>query len=241
MKPVISLHDVGVKYKLSGKPFRKKQYFEALKSISFDINRGEAFGIIGMNGVGKSTILRIISGVIQPDTGKCVNHGVSVSLLALQAVFYPNLNGRDNAIMAGLLQGHAYKNIVSKIDEIHEYSELGDFFYEPTRTYSSGMKARLGFSTNVFINSDVLLIDEALSAGDTSFGKKAQETMVEKIKSKQTVVLVTHSQKQLEDLCDRAVLIDGGISVFTGECGDVVKLYNERIKISKASKPQRTA
>ena len=109
MKPIISLENVGVRYKRSGNVFRKKSYFEALKSISFDIYPGETLGILGRNGAGKSTLLRLISGIIKPDSGNITNYGVSVSLLALQAGFDPNLSGRDNAILSGMLQGYSRK------------------------------------------------------------------------------------------------------------------------------------
>ncbi len=123
MKPVITLQDVAVRYKRSGNLFRKKSYFEALKSINMDIYPGETLGILGRNGSGKSTLLRIISGVIRPDSGRIINHGASVSLLALQAGFDPNLNGWDNAILSGMLQGYSRREVEERLDEIREYSE----------------------------------------------------------------------------------------------------------------------
>jgi len=230
MKPIISLQDVAVHYKRSGNVFRKKSYYEALKSVTLDIYPGETLGILGRNGSGKSTLLRLISGIIQPDHGKVINHGVSVSLLALQAGFDPNLNGHDNAILGGMLQGHSRKKVERHLDEIHEYSELGDFFYEPVRTYSAGMRARLGFSITIMITSDVLLIDEALSAGDQHFKDKAEQTMITKLQSQQTVVFVSHSHNQIARLCDRAVLIDEGISWISGEPNRVLEIYEERLK-----------
>lgn len=232
MKPVISLQEVGVRYKRSGNVFRRKSYYDALKSISLDIYSGETLGILGRNGAGKSTLLRIISGVIRPDQGKIVNHGASVSLLALQAGFDPNLSGRDNAILGGMLQGYSRREVEAQLDKIKEYSELGDFFFEPVRTYSTGMRTRLGFSITTIISPDVLLIDEVLGVGDQHFREKAERTMVAKIQSKQTVVLVTHSLPQIARLCDRAVLIDEGISYATGEPADVLKLYEQRLKAS---------
>ena len=230
MKPVISLQNVAVRYKRSGNVFRKKSYFEALKSITLDIYPGETLGILGRNGSGKSTLLRIISGLIRPDQGKVINHGVSVSLLALQAGFDPNLNGRDNAILSAMLQGHSRQKVRSRLDEIQEYSELGDFFFEPVRTYSTGMRTRLGFSITTIISPDVLLVDEVLSVGDKHFKEKAERTMVAKIQSQQTVVLVSHSHHQIARLCDRAVLIDEGISFATGEPREVLDLYENRLQ-----------
>jgi len=233
MKPIISLQDVAVRYKRSGNVFRKKSYFDALKSINLDIYPGETLGILGRNGSGKSTLLRIISGIIRPDRGRMVNHGASVSLLALQAGFDPNLNGSDNAILSGMLQGYSRREVQNKLDEIQEYSELGEFFFEPVRTYSTGMRARLGFSVTTIISPDILLVDEVLSVGDLHFKQKAERTMVEKIQSHQTVVLVSHSHQQIARLCDRAVLIDDGISFATGEPSKVLSIYEERLAKNK--------
>jgi len=225
MEPVISLKNVAVRYKCSGSLFRKKSYFEVLKSITLDIYPGESLGILGRNGAGKSTLLRLISGVIRPDRGSVVNRGVSVSLLALQAGFDANLSGRNNAIIGGMLQGCSRRAVEKELDKIHEYSELGDFFFEPVRTYSTGMRTRLGFSISTIISPDVLLVDEVLSVGDKHFKEKAERTMVAKMQSQQTVVLVSHSHHQIARLCDRAVLIDEGVSVVSGEPGDVLAIY----------------
>jgi lipopolysaccharide transport system ATP-binding protein len=233
MKPIISLQNVAVSYKRSGNVFRQKSYYEALKSITLDIYPGETLGILGRNGSGKSTLLRIISGLIQPDQGKVINRGVSVSLLALQAGFDSNLNGSDNAILSGMLQGHSRQKVQARLDEIQEYSELGDFFFEPVRTYSTGMRTRLGFSITTIISPDVLLVDEVLSVGDQHFKEKAERTMVAKLQSQQTVVLVSHSHHQIARLCDRVVLIDEGISFATGEPREVLNLYEERLKFTK--------
>lgn len=209
-QPIISLRDVGVRYKRAGSIFRKTQYYQALKSINLDIYPGETLGIIGRNGAGKSTLLKVISGIIKPDSGEVLNQGVSVSLLALQAGFDPNLSGRDNAILSGMLQGYSCKELESKIGAIAEFSELGDFFYEPVRTYSSGMKSRLGFSVSMYTNPDVLLIDEALSVGDREFRTKAEKEMIKKLQSNQTIVFVSHSQQQIDRLCDRVCVLSSG-------------------------------
>ena len=232
MNPIISLQDVGVRYKRSGNVFRRKSYYDALKSINLDIYPGETLGILGRNGAGKSTLLRIISGVIRPDQGKIINRGASVSLLALQAGFDANLSGWDNAILGGMLQGYSRREVEAHLDEIQEYSELGDFFLEPVRTYSTGMRARLGFAISTIISPDVLLIDEVLGVGDQHFREKAERTMVAKIQSQQTVVLVTHSLGQIARMCDRAVLIDDGISYATGEPREVLEIYEQRLKAS---------
>ena len=233
MKPVISLQDVAVSYKRSGNVFRRKSYFNVLKSITLDIYPGETLGILGRNGCGKSTLLKIISGIILPDRGKVINRGASVSLLALQAGFDPNLNGRDNAIFSGMLEGYSRRYVEARLAEIQEYSELGDFFYEPVRTYSNGMRARLGFSITTIISPDVLLVDEILGVGDKHFREKAERTMVAKIQSQQTVVLVSHSHSQIARLCDRAVFIDDGISYASGEPHEVLRVYEERLESAR--------
>ncbi len=230
MEPVISLQDVAVRYKRSGNVFRRKSYFDALKSITLDIYPGETLGILGRNGAGKSTLLRVISGIIRPDEGKLINHGATVSLLALQAGFDPNLNGRDNTILSGMLQGYSRREVEARLDEILEYSELGDFFFEPLRIYSTGMRARLGFSITTIISPDVLLVDEVLGVGDKHFKGKAERTMAAKIQSQQTVVLVSHSHQQIVRMCDRAVLIDEGLSFASGEPREVLSLYEDRLE-----------
>ncbi len=232
MNPLISLENVAVRYKRSGNLFKQKSYFEALKSVSLDIYPGETLGILGRNGSGKSTLLRIISGVIKPDSGKMTNYGASVSLLALQAGFDANLSGHDNAILGGILRGLPRRKIEAQLNEIQEYSELGDFFFEPVRTYSTGMRARLGFSIATIISPDVLLVDEVLGVGDQHFKDKAERTMVAKIQSQQTVVLVSHSHQQVKRLCDRAVLIDKGVSYSSGEPHEVLAIYEELLNAS---------
>jgi len=233
MEPVISLENVAVRYKRSGNIFHRKSYFDVLKSVTLDIYAGESLGILGRNGAGKSTLLRLISGVIRPDRGSVVNRGVSVSLLALQAGFDDNLSGKDNAIIGGMLQGCSRREVEKKLDEIHNYSELGDFFFEPVRTYSTGMRTRLGFSITTIISPDVLLVDEVLSVGDKHFKEKAERTMIAKMQSQQTVVLVSHSHQQIARLCDRAVLIDEGRSVISGEPREVLECYEKRLRTSK--------
>lgn len=230
MEAIISLQDVAVRYKRSGNIFKRRSYFEALKSISLDIYPGETLGILGQNGSGKSTLLRVISGIIRPDRGKVINRNTSVSLLALHAGFDPNLSGRDNAVLGGILRGFSRCEVEEMLEEIQEYSELGDFFYEPVRTYSSGMSARLGFSISTIISPDVLLIDEVLSVGDKHFRDKAERTMISKIQSQQTVVLVTHSHEQITRLCDRAVLIEDGVSYASGDPYDVLEVYEQHLK-----------
>lgn len=230
-QPIISLRDVSVRYKRAGSIFRKTQYYEALKSISLDIYPGETLGILGRNGAGKSTLLKVISGIIKPDSGEIINRGASVSLLALQAGFDPNLSGHDNAILSGMLQGYSRREVESKLDEIQHFSELGDFFHEPVRTYSSGMCARLGFSVSTTTSPDVLLIDEVLSVGDKHFKEKAERAMAAKIQSQQTVVFVSHSHHQIAKLCDRAVVIDNGVATTSQSTLAALENYEQKLRL----------
>lgn len=210
--PVISLRNVAVRYKRSGNIFSKGKYHDALKLVNLDIYRGETLGVLGRNGAGKSTLLKVISGIIKPDSGSIKNNNVTVSLLALQAGFDPNLSGSDNAILAGMLQGYSRREVENRLGEIKEYSELASFFDEPVRTYSNGMRSRLGFAISTIISPDVLLIDETLSVGDKQFKAKAEATMMEKVHSDQTIVLVSHSASQISRLCDRVIVIENGVS-----------------------------
>jgi lipopolysaccharide transport system ATP-binding protein len=205
---LISLRDISICYKRRGGLFRKSASFQALDSVSLDIHRGETLGIIGRNGAGKSTLLRVLAGIIKPDAGIIVNFGASVSLLALQIGFDANLSGRDNAIVSGMLLGYSKQQVEEYLEKITEFSELGAFMAEPVKTYSAGMRARLGFSVAMYMTPDVLLLDEVLSVGDAEFRQKAEKEMLKKINSNQTVVLVSHSEGQVNRICDRVVNLD---------------------------------
>lgn len=200
---LISLRNAGVRYKRRGGLFRSAHYHQAFEGLDLDICRGETLGIVGRNGAGKSTLLRLIAGIIQPDSGEIVNRGATVALLALQAGFDVELPGVDNAIISGMLLGYARKQVESRLDEIAAFSELGEFMYEPVKSYSTGMRARLGFSVAIYLTPDVLLLDEVLSVGDKQFREKAELEMMKRITSDQTVVLVSHSDGLIKRVCDR--------------------------------------
>ncbi|MBE9563465.1 MAG: ABC transporter ATP-binding protein, partial [Proteobacteria bacterium] len=205
-EPILSLRNVGVSYKrrIFSEPFW------AIKDVSFDLYHGETLGIIGRNGVGKSTLLRMMAGIIKPNIGTFVNRGYHASLLCLQLGFIPYLSGRENAILSGMLMGLRKKEIKTKIDAIIEFSELGKFFDEPIATYSSGMKARLGFSVAFQVDPDILLVDEVLGVGDENFRQKSTRVMREKISSNKTIVLVSHLTAMIKKLCIRVVWIEEG-------------------------------
>lgn len=204
--------------------FTKKKYW-AIKDVSFTLKKGECLGVIGRNGAGKTTLLQMLAGIILPDDGVFLNHGYSTSLLSLQAGFIPYLTGRENTMLNGLYLGLKKSEIKAKTDEIHEFSELEDFFDQPISSYSAGMRARLGFSIAFQLDPDVLLIDEVLGVGDASFQEKSSSKMMEKIKSNKTVVIVSHSPSTIRDLCNRAVWIEKGVSRAEGDPGQVLNAY----------------
>lgn len=204
---IISLRNVGINYKRRGGLLKKADYFTALKGVTLDIYRGETLGVVGRNGAGKSTLLKVIAGIIQPDSGEIINHGVTASLLSLQAGFDAELPGTDNAVISGMLMGYTRKQVEARMDDITEFAELGKFMHEPVKTYSSGMRSRLGFSVAMYLTPDVLLLDEVLSVGDKEFKQKAETEMMKKLHSEQTVVLVSHSESQLDRVCDRKIAL----------------------------------
>lgn len=227
---ILSLDHVGLYYSRR-QGFLKRSRFWALQDISFDLYAGETLGVIGKNGVGKSTLLRVLAGIIAPDTGKVVVHhpGLRISLISLGAGFIPFLSGRDNALLNGMMLGATRKEIRARMDDIMAFSELGDFFDEPVNTYSTGMRARLGFSVAFHVEPDVILLDEVLGVGDEAFRKKSTAAMKQRIKSDKTVVLVSHSVPQLKDLCDRIVWIEDGISKLEGSAPEVLDAYLETV------------
>lgn len=231
-KKIIELKNVGVTYK-ERQLFFKSESYQALKDVSFDVYKGETLGIIGRNGAGKSTLLRLLAGIIKPDIGKVIHHTKSVSLMALAAGFDPNLSGRQNAVISGMLLGYSKKHITDKLQEIKTFSELQDFFEKPAKTYSSGMRSRLAFSIAMYVSPDVLLIDEVLSVGDVSFKQKAEQALEEKIASDDTtVIIVSHSEQQVKRLSQRIVWIDGGRVRKEGLPEEIFPEYNLNSKFS---------
>jgi lipopolysaccharide transport system ATP-binding protein len=225
-RKLISLRNIGVEYRQSRSLFRKRSY-QALKDVSFDIYSGDSIGIIGRNGAGKSTLLRIISNVIDPDTGTHENYQATTTLLSLQAGFDQELSGRTNAVLNGMLLGFSYADVMQKLDGIIEFAELGQFIDNPVKTYSTGMRARLGFSVAHTLSPDVLCIDEALGVGDVEFSKKSTKVVREKLLSNQTVVLVSHQAEVIQELCNRAVWIEDGVSRVVGTPEEVISAYEE--------------
>lgn len=210
-----------------------KKTHKALKGVSLEVKKGEIIGIIGTNGCGKSTLLRVISGIYPPDGGTCEVRG-KISLLAgLGTGFSPHQTGRENAILYGSILGYSKEKIVNKLPEIIEFSELGSFIDEPIRTYSAGMKARLGLAVASAIQPELLLIDEVLGVGDPAFRKKSTDRIMEMVQDAGSVVIVSHSFGMLSEVCDRLVLIEEGSIILEGKPEDVIKAYYENVKRKK--------
>jgi lipopolysaccharide transport system ATP-binding protein len=225
-RAVIELDGVTVAYAQRKSLFRR-EWIVALNKLSLEVERGETLGIVGRNGSGKSTLLRLLAGIYRADSGRVVRQYRNVSLLSLSVGFDAALSGRDNAIISGMLMGHTRRQIQAKLDEIVAYSELGDAIDQPLRTYSTGMRARLGFSVAVSVQADLLLIDEVLGVGDLGFRKKAEQTLIDTMASDQTVVFVSHSPPQIRKLCNRVVWLDNGTVRLAGDVEQVTAAYDE--------------
>ncbi|KZX11462.1 ABC transporter ATP-binding protein [Methanobrevibacter curvatus] len=213
----------------------KKQEFHALSDVSFLIEKGDRLGIIGLNGAGKSTLLKIISGVMKPTKGKIIVRGKITPLLELGAGFDPNYTGRENIFLNGSILGFSREFLESKFEEIVEYSDLGKFIEVPVKNYSSGMKAKLGFSISTVLNPEILILDEVLSVGDLKFKKKADARIRELFESGATIILVSHSIKQIKKLCNKCLWLDQGKLKMFGETKEVCDTY-ERINTEEKKK-----
>jgi len=208
-------------------PFKKKYHkdFYALQNISFTIEKGEIVGIIGRNGSGKSTLLKIITGVLTANSGYVNVNGKISAILELGAGFNPELTGVENIYLNTYINGLDKKEIDKKIDEIIEFSELGTFIHQPLKTYSSGMKARLGFAVAINVEPDILIVDEALAVGDAAFQRKCFSKMEEIKEAGVTILFVSHSAESIVSLCSRAIWLSNGEKVIEGEPKLVTGLY----------------
>lgn len=224
--PLIELRNVGLCYRSNHIFYaRRRGSFWALDDVSMSVYPGETLGVIGRNGAGKSTLLKTIAGILKPDRGDVHLRAARIALLSLQIGFVPHLTGRENIILSGLLLGFGRREIKQKMDEIIQFAELGEFIHQPIDTYSTGMRARLGFAIAFHTNPDVLLVDETLGVGDASFKKKSTLKMKERIQSNNTVVLVSHNAKLIGELCDRVVWIENGRSLMEGDAETVLEAY----------------
>lgn len=204
------------------------KFFKAIKGVSFEIPKGQILGICGKNGSGKSTLLRAICGIFSADKGSIDLHGNSVSLLSIGVGFQKALTGYENIYLSGMLLGYSREDIDKKIDEIIEFSELGDFVYKPVRSYSSGMYSKLAFSITAILEADIILIDEVLSVGDIHFKEKSYNKMKELISdSDRTVVIVSHSTKTIVDLCDKVIWLHDGLIKDQGDPQEIMTKYEK--------------
>ena len=214
------------KWVLQGlKPWARKQGFWALKNVSFEVEEGQTLGVIGPNGSGKTTLLRVIGGIYRPDEGYIETNGRVSTLLSLTAGVQPELSGRENIFLIGMLMGLPYKHIQQHLDEIIEFAELGKFIDAPVKTYSSGMLARLGFSIAAHLDSEILLIDEILGVGDKRFREKSQKKIQELIDEDRTVVLVSHNLEAIKRFANKCLWLDKGNVRKYGDPGTIVEEY----------------
>jgi lipopolysaccharide transport system ATP-binding protein len=217
-------------YEAIGGFFQRKKYYEdlvVLDDISFDIKKGEMFGIIGKNGTGKTTLLRILSKIYQPDSGTVEINGVLVPFLGLGAGFNGEMTARDNVILYGKLLGLSKKDIENKIPDIIEFAELKRFEDTKLKNFSAGMYARLAFATAVQVDPDIILMDEILSVGDIGFQKKSYETFLDFKKREKTIVLVTHDLDVVANTCDRAMFLNNGKIMSIGKPDIVIEEYKK--------------
>ena len=214
--------------KIKGEKIRFNEFW-ALKNINFELNKGDRLGILGLNGAGKSTLLKIIAGVYKPTTGKVTRHGHIAPMIELGAGFDPNYTGRENIFLYGSVLGFSRDFLESKYEEILEFSELGDFIDVPIKNYSSGMRARLGFSIATVVEPEILILDEVLSVGDAKFRKKCEKKMQGMFDHGVTVLFVSHSLEQVKRLCNKAILLEHGELIAQGDIKEVAAIYDSML------------
>lgn len=214
--------------KLKGEKLRFNEFW-ALKDVSFELKKGERLGILGLNGAGKSTLLKVIAGVYKPTKGSVQRYGHMAPMIELGAGFDPNYTGRENIFLYGSVLGFSKEFLMSKYDEILEFSELGEFIDVPIKNYSSGMKARLGFSIATVVEPEILILDEVLSVGDAKFRKKCEKKMKKMFDHGVTVLFVSHSLAQVKRLCNKAIILEHGQLIAKGDIDDVVEIYEKKI------------
>jgi lipopolysaccharide transport system ATP-binding protein len=225
MTTLLSLSGVAMSYATASN--HEGGAHKVLRGIDLELCAGERLGVVGTNGTGKSTLLRVMAKIFAPAQGQV--HwapGASVALLSLGLGFREDLTGRENAYLATMLQGYGRRDAKALLAKISEFVELGDYFDEPVKTYSSGMRARLGFATALLNNASVLLIDEVLGVGDAHFRDKARETLLEQLSPERGVVLVSHNPQMIKNLCTRAIWLDQGSVRADGDPNQVLEAYS---------------
>jgi teichoic acid transport system ATP-binding protein len=218
-----------------GRGQRAVKEVHAIKNVSFDVRMGTSMGIIGSNGAGKSTLMRAMAGILPPTSGSIEVWGKASTLLALGVGFNQSLSGRENIILGGLASGLSRREVEERADEVAEWTELGDFIDMPMRTYSSGMSARVGFSVAVHMKPDILMIDEALSAGDAHFREKANAKMDELRSTARAMFLISHGLGSIQEMCTEAIWLDHGTLMLRGEPDEVIDAYMDFVQVKKSA------
>ncbi len=210
---------------------RKLTYTEfwALRDISFKIEKGDRVGVLGFNGAGKSTLLKTIAGVLKPTMGSVKVSGVIAPMLELGAGFDMNYSGAENIYLYGTTMGFSRKFIDEKFQEIVEFSELGEFIDAPLKSYSSGMKSRLGFSIATAVKPDILILDEVLSVGDAAFREKSEQRVLDMMKDGVTVLFVSHSADTVKRICNKAIILSKGQLIAEGDVDEICDIYTEMV------------
>ncbi len=240
-KKVIEIDGLGVRFNMAEQKVdslkeyfirlvhRKLKYkeFWALKDVSFSIRKGDRVGILGLNGAGKSTLLKVIAGVLKATEGTVTVKESVVPLLELGAGFDKDYTGAENIYLYGSMLGYKRDFIREKFDEIVKFSELGDFINVPVKNYSSGMRARLGFSIATIVDPQILILDEVLSVGDAKFKKKSANKLKKMMKSGVTVLLVSHQSDQVRSICNKAIILDHGRLIASGKAEEICDQYEE--------------
>lgn len=236
---VLKVENVSVKYRLTEqkvddlkdyliKLFKRElryKEFLALDNVSFTLNKGDRLAIMGMNGAGKSTLLKVIAGVLKASEGTVSKHGKVVPLLELGAGFDMQYTGSENIYLYGAMLGYSKAFLDEKYAEIVEFAELGDFINVPLKNYSSGMKARLGFSIATIVEPDILILDEVLSVGDAKFRKKSEKKIMDMFDKGITVLFVSHNESQVRNLCTKGILLEHGKMTVSGTVDEVLEKY----------------
>lgn len=243
MEEVIKLEHVGMRFNLSKEKVDSiKEYFIklvkkelkfnefwALKDVTFSVEKGDRVGILGLNGAGKSTLMKVVAGVFRPTEGTVEKKGVIAPMIELGAGFDMQYTGAENIFLYGAVLGHSRKFMESKFDEIVKFSELKDFIDVPLKNYSSGMKARLGFSIATVVQPDILILDEVLSVGDAKFKKKSEKKLMDMMDTGVTVLFVSHNLEQVKRICNKAMILEHGKLVDYGDIENIAAKYKEMI------------
>jgi ABC-2 type transport system ATP-binding protein len=241
---VIKVDHVGMEFRLSSekvdnlkefiiKKIKRQLTYEgfwALKDVTFEVEEGDRVGILGLNGAGKSTLLKLIAGVMKPTEGTIKTKGRIVPLIELGAGFDNQYTGAENIYLYGAVLGYSKEFIKEKYKEIVEFSELGDFIHVPVKNYSSGMKARLGFSIATVVDPEILILDEVFAVGDAKFRKKSEKKIKSMFKDGVTVLFVSHNIEQVKRICNKAIVLEKGTLIASGNVEEISEFYEKKIK-----------